>query len=133
MVKTSKNYIKPTVLNIIISCEQIFLLESKYFPCKLGHLWNLPLSGAFVFHKHIFFLAINYLHIRINWQLKHFIIYVQKIVFYFQNHYNTPRPFFSWPWTPGTAPRMFYGVPCVKLSWLLCTVMFVIHICVKTV
>ena len=24
-------------------------------PCDLGHLWNWPLSRAFVFHKHILF------------------------------------------------------------------------------
>ena len=28
-------------------------------PCDLGHQWNWPLSGAFVFHKHILF---NYLY-----------------------------------------------------------------------
>ena len=28
-------------------------------PCDLGHLWNWPLSGAFVFHKHILFILIS--------------------------------------------------------------------------
>ena len=26
------------------------------YPCDLGHLWNWPLGGAFVFHKHILFV-----------------------------------------------------------------------------
>ena len=29
----------------------------EFFPCDLDHLWNLPLSGAFVFHKHILFFV----------------------------------------------------------------------------
>ena len=34
------------------------------FPCDLDNLWNWPLSGAFVFHKHIFHIA----HEHFFWQ-----------------------------------------------------------------
>ena len=48
-------------------CIWAFLVtRSSYWyqdicPCDLDHLWNWPLSGAFVFHKHIlFFLTLAY-------------------------------------------------------------------------
>ena len=42
-------------------CTWSFLLTRSFYwyqnicPCDLGHQWNWPLSGAFVFHKHILF------------------------------------------------------------------------------
>ena len=38
-----------------ISCDKIWYQD--ICPFDLDHLWNLPLSGAFVFHKHIFFVG----------------------------------------------------------------------------
>ena len=49
-----------------LSCDKIFLLASKYF-CDLGHLWNLALSGAFLFHKHILFTTA--IHCVISWNI----------------------------------------------------------------
>ena len=31
-----------------ISCDKIFEMVSRYLSCELGHLWNWPLSGAYV-------------------------------------------------------------------------------------
>ena len=45
-------------------CTQSFLVTRSFYwyqnncPCDLGLRWNWPLSGAFVFHKHILFLDI---------------------------------------------------------------------------
>ena len=45
----------------LLYCTWAFLVtRSSYWyqdfcPCDLGHLWNWPLSGAYVFHKHILF------------------------------------------------------------------------------
>ena len=44
-------------------CTWTFLVTRSYYwysyicPCDLGHLWNWPLSGAFVFHKNILFFT----------------------------------------------------------------------------
>ena len=47
--------IRTFVLHMSISCDKIFVLVSSICPCDLGHIWNWPLSGAFMFHKHILF------------------------------------------------------------------------------
>ena len=38
---------------MVIHETRSFYLYQNICPCDLGHLWNWPLSGAFVFHKHI--------------------------------------------------------------------------------
>ena len=48
--------IKASTMQMVISCDKIFLLVSKYLSLwSNGHQWNWPLSGVFVFHKHILF------------------------------------------------------------------------------
>ena len=44
---------------MVISCDKNFLLNWYQYicPCDLGHLWNKPFLGAFVFHKHILFFT----------------------------------------------------------------------------
>ena len=52
-------------------CTSAFLVtQSSYWyqntcPCDLGLLWNWPLSGAFVFHKHASLCSIQ------KWHMKH--------------------------------------------------------------
>ena len=43
-------------------CTWSFLVTRSFYwyqnicPCDLGHQWNWPLSGVFVFHKHILYM-----------------------------------------------------------------------------
>ena len=48
--------IRAFILHMSISCYKICPWYQDICPCDLDHLWNWPLSGAFVFHKHILFL-----------------------------------------------------------------------------
>ena len=56
-----------------ISCGKIFLLVSRYQDIclyDLDPLWNWPLSGAFVFHKHVlFFMHFLFVNAYLNFLL----------------------------------------------------------------
>ena len=47
--------IRAFIMHMNISFDRSLYWCQGICPCDLGHIWNWPLSGAFVFHKHILF------------------------------------------------------------------------------
>ena len=59
--------IRAFILHMGISCDKFCLLVLRYLSLWPYHLWNWPLSGAFVFDKHILFFNLSFL-VNTPWQ-----------------------------------------------------------------